>query len=71
VALGTRRILADQVRCELTDRGLDSVDGAVQRAFAPAAQSLVGVDANEQPVAPVDPVLERFDSRDAHGGWNA
>ncbi len=71
MALGTARILPDQVRRVFANRGFDGFHRAVQRAFAPAAKSLVGVDADEQPVHPVDPELERLDPRDAHLPENA
>jgi hypothetical protein len=48
----------DKVRRVLVNRRLDRFDRAVQRPFAPADETLVGGHAHEQPVAPVDPVLE-------------
>jgi len=66
VTLGSRGIVPDEMRRELAYRGLDGLQRAVQRALAPPAEPLVGFDAHEQPVAPVDPVLERGDGGDLH-----
>ncbi len=66
VPLGAGGVLPDEVRRVFADRGLDRLDRAVQRRLAPADEALVGGDAHEQPVAPVDPVLERVDAGDLH-----
>ena len=66
MALGPGRILADEMGRVLADGRFDRLDRAVQRRLAPAHQALVGADADEQPVAPVDPVLERVDAGDFH-----
>ena len=68
MALGSRRVLADQVRRVLADCRLDRLQRAVERAFAPAGDPFVGVDADEQPVHPVDPEFERFNPGDLHRG---
>ena len=47
--LGTGRILSDQMRRELADRGLDRLERTVQRTLAPAGQpSSVSMRTNSQ-----------------------
>src|ERR1022692_5293169 len=64
--LGTRGVLTHQVRRVLMDGRFHGLDGAVQRRFAPSGQAVVGGDAHEQPVAPVQPELERVDAGNFH-----
>src|SRR5204862_6801824 len=64
--LDSGRILADQDRAQLMDRGVDRVDRAVQRRLAPAVKALVGADPDEHPVLPLGPVAVRLDRRDLH-----
>src|SRR5438093_7485347 len=66
VPLGTGGVQPDEVRRIFADRRFDRLERTVQRRFAPADEALVGRDAHEQPVAPVDPVLERIDAGDLH-----
>ena len=67
MTLGSRGILADEMAGKFADRRLDRFEGAVQRRLAPADQPVIGLDPHEHPVAPVDPVFERFNLGDLHG----
>jgi hypothetical protein len=60
------RVLADQMRREFLDCRFDTADGAVQRCLAPSDDAVIGGDAHQQPVAPVDPVFEGFYLGDFH-----
>src|SRR4051812_16985638 len=66
VAFGSGRVLPDEMRRIGVDGGFDGFDRTMQRGLAPAVNAFVGLDTDEQPVAPVDPVLERLDLRYFH-----
>ena len=61
-----RRVLPDRQVLQLVDRSLDRADEAVQRPLADPGQSLVGVDAREQPVLPAGADGDRLDPGDPH-----
>src|SRR6185295_223802 len=60
-------ILADEQRGQVAHRARDAVRAPVVAAFAPAHETVVGLDADEGPGPPAAVTVERLDACDLHG----